>query len=133
MADLQTTFRSFLPKYMWPTHIERLSALPLTPNGKLDRRALPKPDFAAVRSVSKAVRVAETASEKAVALIWQELLHVKDVGLDDNFFDLGGHSLLTLKMLARINETFGKNLKLRDVLTATLGQLASLIASEERV
>jgi amino acid adenylation domain-containing protein len=132
MTDLQTTFRSFLPKYMWPTHVERLKALPLTANGKLDRRSLPLPDFSAARATSKKLRTAETASEKAVATIWQELLHVKDVGLDDNFFDLGGHSLLTLKMLARINESFGKNLKLRDVLTATLGQLASLVSLEEK-
>ncbi len=68
-----------------------------------------------------------THSAQEIAKIWQDLLGVSKVSLDDNFFDLGGHSLLTLKMLARINQNFDCNLKLRDVLTANLGQLAELL------
>lgn len=133
LSDLQSTFRSFLPKYMWPTHLERLASLPLTPNGKLNRLALPQPDFSSVRLPARTIRNPETPSQIAIAAIWQDLLGIDTMGLDDNFFDLGGHSLLTLRMLAKINESFDQNLKLRDVLTATLGQVASLIDKSKLV
>ncbi|RZA25949.1 MAG: non-ribosomal peptide synthetase, partial [Proteobacteria bacterium] len=125
------TFRSFLPKYMWPSHMEVLVKMPLTPNGKLNRLVLPKPDFTVTRSEDKKVREPISVSEQAIAGIWKDLLGVKLVSLDDNFFDLGGHSLLTLKMLSRINESFAKNLKLRDILTANLSQIAQMVDQGE--
>jgi amino acid adenylation domain-containing protein len=133
LEALHPTLRSFLPKYMWPSHLERLERMPLTPNGKLNRLALPKPDFAVTRAEDRRVREPSSLSEQAIAEIWKDLLGVKLVSVDDNFFDLGGHSLLTLRMLSRINASFARTLKLRDILTANLSQIARLVdQGEER-
>ncbi|MCP4662641.1 MAG: AMP-binding protein, partial [bacterium] len=112
-----------LPEYMVPSAFVFLEALPLTPTGKLDRRALPEPegpaaDFAAPRS----------GEEEIVAAIWGDLLGRRQVGLDDNFFDLGGHSLVATQVVSRIRETFGVELALRRLFEApTLAELAAVV------
>ncbi|WP_340622199.1 non-ribosomal peptide synthetase [Xenorhabdus siamensis] len=91
---------ALLPEYMVPAAFVRLASLPLTPNGKLDRRALPAPDDKAfARQIYEAP---QGEMEIALAVIWQELLKVKQVGRHDNFFALGGHSLLAVRMMSRI-------------------------------
>ena len=127
LEDLLTTFRSYLPRYMWPSHLELMKVMPLTPNGKLNRLALPRPEFTSQRSESRPLRLPKSRTELAIAEIWQELLGVKVVSLDDNFFELGGHSLLTLKMLSRMNQSLKGSLKLRDILTANISQIAQII------
>jgi len=91
----------------------RLEALPLTPNGKLDRKALPAPDAGAY-----AVRGYEAPQgevEGKLAAIWSELLKVERVGRQDNFFEIGGHSLLVIKMLSAINDYFNVSLTVRTI------------------
>ncbi|MGW7363964.1 amino acid adenylation domain-containing protein [Streptomyces sp. NPDC054841] len=88
-----------LPEYMVPSAFVRLDALPLNANGKVDRKALPAPDRGALRSGTEHVPP-RTETEKTLAAIWSEVLGVEDIGIHDRFFDLGGHSLLMIKVLA---------------------------------
>ncbi len=98
-----------LPAYMVPSVIVPLDELPVTANGKLDRSALPSPSI--VRPILEKPYVApRTPVEERLAAIWQELLPVDRVGVDDNFFDLGGHSMLALKMVARVQDDLGVDL-----------------------
>jgi catechol 2,3-dioxygenase-like lactoylglutathione lyase family enzyme len=90
---------------MLPGAFVSLAELPLTPNGKLDRAALPPPEGRPDLGVEYAVPTDEM--ERSVAAIWQEVLGVERVGRHDNFFDLGGHSLLLLQIHDRLRERFG--------------------------
>jgi phenylacetate-coenzyme A ligase PaaK-like adenylate-forming protein/acyl carrier protein len=114
------TLRDFLkerlPEYMVPAAFMRLPALPLTPNGKLDRNGLPVPGAlgAQERPELASVFVApRTPAEEKLAAIWAELLHVERVGIHDNFFALGGHSLLVTQVVSRIRETFNVEIPMR--------------------
>jgi amino acid adenylation domain-containing protein len=115
-----------LPKYMVPSAFVRLERLPLTPNGKIDRQAL------AALAVQKdtpgrTVVLPTTETEKALAAIWSELLQA-EVGIDDDVFDLGAHSLMAMKALVQIRERFQLNLSLRNLFECpTIGALAGLI------
>ncbi|MFJ9099152.1 amino acid adenylation domain-containing protein [Streptomyces sp. NPDC102405] len=88
-----------LPDYMVPAAFIALDAMPLTANGKVDRRALPAPDRGDLRTGTDHVPP-RTPTEKALAAIWSEVLGVGQIGVHDRFFDLGGHSLLMIKVLA---------------------------------
>jgi Phosphopantetheine attachment site len=79
-----------------------LDALPLTVNGKIDRDALPAPD--AVRQTTDAYAPPQTDLQRRLTTIWRELLGVERIGLDDNFFDLGGHSLLVVQLHSRLRD-----------------------------
>ncbi|HSF41682.1 MAG TPA: amino acid adenylation domain-containing protein, partial [Thermoanaerobaculia bacterium] len=107
---LREALRARLPAYMVPAAFVFLEKLPVTPNRKVDRRALPAPGEAAV-----ATGFAEPGSglERAVAGVWREVLGRARVGLHDNFFDLGGHSLLGTSLLGRLQGLFGVELPLR--------------------
>ncbi len=98
--DLRRALRDALPAYMVPSAFVQLDALPLTPSGKIDRDALPAPG--GDRDSGEPYAAPETALQRALASIWRELLRVDRVGLDDNFFDLGGHSLLVLQLHSRL-------------------------------
>src|SRR5437870_3317325 len=87
---------------MVPSGIVFLDELPLTPNGKIDRKALPQPEMR--REGEAGFVAAQSQMEKALARIWEQALQVERVGLNDNFFDLGGHSLLGAQVQARIGE-----------------------------
>ncbi|WP_139186156.1 amino acid adenylation domain-containing protein, partial [Ralstonia sp. 25mfcol4.1] len=111
-----------LPDYMVPAAFVVLDALPLTPNGKLDRRALPAPEA----DRAEQYVAPRSAAQRWLAGLWQDVLGVDRVGLDDNFFTLGGDSLLSLKVISRVraNKAMGIDLKLRDLMrTPTIGQL----------
>ena len=125
-AALRAHLAQDLPPYMLPAAFVTLEALPLTPNGKLDRTALPAPEERA----RKDREAPATATERAVAGIWTGLLPGKDFARDDNFFMVGGNSLQATQLLARIAETLGAEVQLRQLFThATVEQLASLIDS----
>jgi len=94
-----------LPEYMIPVSFVMLDELPLTPNGKIDYGALP--ETAGELLQSKARIAPRNNIEKTIANIWGELLDVRDVGIHDNFFDLGGHSLLVTQLHSRLHEEFG--------------------------
>ena len=111
-AALREVLARQLPAVMVPQHVLVLPALPLTPNGKVDRRALPDPRAAI------AVRPAATPDnpiEKTIAGIWAEVLGLPGVGIDDNFFDLGGHSLLVVQVQRRLHEACGFELSITDM------------------
>jgi acyl carrier protein len=109
---LRAHVRESLPEYMVPSAFVALDALPLTPNGKLDRKALPAPELASAEDRYVAPR---TPVEEVLAEIWAEVLRLERVGVEDSFFDLGGHSLLIMRLLAKIQATFDVELSIRTV------------------
>ncbi|HEV3049324.1 MAG TPA: amino acid adenylation domain-containing protein, partial [Longimicrobium sp.] len=101
-----------LPGYMVPAAYVWMEAYPLTPNGKLDRKALPAPEYASSAEEYVAPR---TLVEEVLAGIWADVLHLERVGVHENFFDLGGHSLLIMRLLAKVQATFDVEISIRTV------------------
>jgi non-ribosomal peptide synthetase component F len=99
-TELRASLRTRLPEFMVPSAVSVLDAFPLTPSGKIDRARLPEP--ADVRDEDEPFRAPGAGLEAAVAGIWQDVLGVPRVGVSDNFFDLGGTSLLAARVHARI-------------------------------
>jgi acyl carrier protein len=111
---LRARLRAELPDYMVPSNFAVLDKFPLTPNAKVDRKALPAPDKVAARTTAEYVAPAGEL-EQSIAAVWAEVLNVSQVGMDDNFFDLGGHSLLTVQMHRRLKELVDRPLALTDL------------------
>jgi hypothetical protein len=103
-----------LPAYMVPGTFHGIDAVPLTPNGKVDRRALPDTPGARPDS-SSAYAPPTTATERLVADVWQDVLGVDEVGVDDSFFELGGNSLLVVVARARLLDRRDGGLSLVDM------------------
>ncbi|WP_198014534.1 non-ribosomal peptide synthetase [Methylobacter marinus] len=112
--SLRAHLAETLPEYMVPAAFVQLEALPLTANGKLDRKALPAPDASAVRGYE----APQGETEQALAAIWQDILQIERVGRQDNFFEMGGHSLLVVKLVREIKQQFEVELVLHDVFIA---------------
>lgn len=112
---------------MLPATLVPVDRFPRTGSGKIDRRALPEPVW---RETSGAGQVApRTPAEEGLAVLWREVLGLADVGVHDNFFALGGHSLTATRLIARIRATFGVDLPLRLLFAApTIAELAPLVA-----
>ncbi|HEV2736114.1 MAG TPA: non-ribosomal peptide synthetase, partial [Longimicrobiaceae bacterium] len=122
-AELRAGLRERLPEHMVPGAFVVLDRLPLTAGGKLDRRALPAPERAGGGREGGAP---VTPTERAVAAIWEEVLGVSDVGVGDNVFDLGGHSLLLVQVHSRLQARFGGRVELIELFEhRTLGALAA--------
>jgi amino acid adenylation domain-containing protein/non-ribosomal peptide synthase protein (TIGR01720 family) len=113
-ATLRAHLAQSLPDYMVPAHIVQLSRLPVTPNGKLDRRALPAPDPAAATHG----RAPRTPREDILCAVFAEVLGRDRVGIDDDFFALGGHSLLVTRLASRIGAALGTSVAIRDLFEA---------------
>lgn len=101
-AGVKTALAGRLPEYMVPAAFVVLDALPLTPNGKLDRKALPAP--VVTRDASAALVEPRTDTERLLAVIFSDVLDVTTLGIDDDFFDLGGHSMLATQVVARVRK-----------------------------
>ncbi|MHC5675769.1 non-ribosomal peptide synthetase [Nostoc sp.] len=134
-SNLASLLRKFLkeklPEYMVPKAFVMLDSLPLTTSGKVDRWALTELDSSASRSIDKAFIAPRTPTELTLAKIWVEVLNVERVGIDDNFFDLGGDSLLTVRLLKQINKQFEYELPLSSLfLNPTIESLATSLSSE---
>ncbi|HSF42470.1 MAG TPA: amino acid adenylation domain-containing protein, partial [Thermoanaerobaculia bacterium] len=128
LPDLRAWLRDRLPEVMIPAAVIPLEAFPLTPNGKLDRGAFPEPD-AARRSPAEAFAPPRAGLESAVAEVWREVLGVAEVGAGDNFFDLGGHSLLLVEVQTRLKERLGEEVSLLDLFrNPNVGSLARFLA-----
>jgi natural product biosynthesis luciferase-like monooxygenase protein len=128
---LRQHLRSALPEYMIPSAFVTLEALPLTPNGKLDRQALPLPDGARRETDTPFIPPA-TEVERRLAAIFQELLGTNEIGVDDNFFDLGANSLMMVRVVEKIRSEMGLKMSLVRVFQfPTLGSLAAAIADSE--
>lgn len=125
IPELRKHLRARVPEYMIPQYFVELEAIPLTPNGKIDRHALPAPDQ--TRRDQEGIFVApRTQMESLLAEIWKELLGVDRVSVLDNFFDLGGHSLLSMRVVAKIEKKLGFRIDPTELIFQTLGQLASV-------
>lgn len=105
--ELRNFLRENLPDYMIPSAFVELEAIPLTANGKIDRQALPDPEMTR-RELNVPYAPATSKVEQRLAKIWQEVLDVRPVGIDDNFFDIGGHSLLAAKLFGRLDQEFSR-------------------------
>ncbi|WP_416466970.1 amino acid adenylation domain-containing protein [Pseudomonas sp. LFS044] len=122
--SLREQLRALLPDYMVPARVLVLDALPLNPNGKVDRKALPDPDFSEPAARHVAPR---NLFEEQLAQIWADVLGVERVGVTDNFFERGGDSLRSLKVISRVRslQREGFELKLRDLMTRpTIAELS---------
>jgi acyl-CoA synthetase (AMP-forming)/AMP-acid ligase II/acyl carrier protein len=127
VSDLRGFLRDKLPEYMVPSVFVILDALPLSSNGKIDRKALPAPDQARPDPTGAFV-APRTRTEELLAGIWTKLLHVEKVGTHDNFFDLGGHSLIATRVISRLREEFRVDLPLRSLFESpTVAGLAERI------
>ena len=111
LSSIQSSLKEKLPSYMIPSTFVILDALPLTPSGKIDRRALPAPD-ASNRTVEESFVAPTLTQHYQLIKIWEELLDARPIGIRDNFFLLGGHSLLATRLVARIQQVFGKKISL---------------------
>ncbi len=129
--ELRRYLREQLPDYMAPSAFVTLTALPLTPNGKVDRKALPAPERER-SAVSAGSTQALSPSEALVAKVWREALKVDQVGAYDNFFDLGGHSLLSVEVMTRLEKETGVKLNPAYIRLQTLGQLAAMYDEHQR-
>ncbi len=109
---------------MVPAAFVVLEALPLTPNGKVDRGSLPVPSQDRP-DLGTTFVAPQTRVEILLAEIWQEVLGIGQVGVYDNFFDLGGHSLLSLQVTARVEKAVGLRLNPGELMIQSLGQLAA--------
>ncbi|HLL24464.1 MAG TPA: phosphopantetheine-binding protein, partial [Kofleriaceae bacterium] len=120
---LREHLKASLPDYMVPAVFVSVDSLPLTPNGKVDRRALPAATVAAPEP-SLSDRGPRTPAEHTVATVWRELLSVDRISASDNFLDLGGHSLLIMQAVAKLEARTGKRLSPRAFIFQTLEQIA---------
>jgi hypothetical protein len=123
-GTLRAALRERLPEHMVPASFVLMDALPLTANGKIDRAALPSPEGS--RPELEVSFVApRTVEERAVAAAWQEVLGVATVGVYDNFFDLGGHSLLMVRVQSHLRDAFAREVPVLDLFQhPTVGALA---------
>jgi amino acid adenylation domain-containing protein len=133
VEDLKRLGKEQLPGYMVPSAVVLMEQFPVTSNGKLDRQALPVPEWS--RSEQEERYVAPVLPEqKQLVEIWEELLEVRPIGITDDFFELGGDSLLAARLVERIEQVCGKQLPLSTLLTgATIQQMAKALEGEIRI
>jgi acyl-coenzyme A synthetase/AMP-(fatty) acid ligase len=123
-TDLRRHLRLLLPEHMVPQLFQEMESFPLTPNGKVDRKALPTPKRAG-GAETVAFVPPRTKVERLVAEVWSRSLRLQRVSLHDNFFSLGGHSLLCLDVIAEIERALGYRLSPRVLLLNSLEQVAA--------
>lgn len=127
IARLRTLLQSQLPAYMMPTTIMCLSSMPMTPNGKIDRKALPSPDFTQQQEEYVAPN---TDIERECCAIWSLLLGIPQIGIRDNFFTLGGHSILAVQLISKLRDALHVELAIHTLFDCpTIEQLAQKIAT----
>ncbi|MGB6387213.1 MAG: amino acid adenylation domain-containing protein [Terriglobales bacterium] len=115
---LRTALESFLPAYMIPSSFLMLEALPLNPNGKVDRSLLPAPDLATVplpNQTENGVVAVKVGTEEIISSVWKKVLGVKHLGPADNFFDLGGDSILLVEVHAELQQTLNRRFSVTDL------------------
>jgi amino acid adenylation domain-containing protein len=129
LGQLRSFLREALPEYMVPSQFVLLDELPLTPGGKVDRRALPEPGVDVVGAEAREYTAPRTQTERELAGVWADVLAVKQVGLDDNFFDLGGHSMLLAQVHGKLRDALGHDLSIVEMFQyPTVRSLAARIS-----
>jgi len=127
IAELRQFLLQKLPEYMAPSTFLKLDAMPLLPNGKVDRRSLPVPGRARPE-LEDGFIAPNTPLEKELAEIWGEILRLEKVGISNNFFAIGGHSLMAMQLLSRLRTRLGVELPVRDFFAApTIKSLAEKV------
>ncbi len=125
--------QSKLPAYMIPHVFIPLSRIPLTANGKVDKKALPNPESLTASGI-RITKSPETEKQKLVASIWMEALRLKELSIDDNFFEIGGHSLIAVKVMKKIEEKTGSRLPITALFEApTIEKLSAILEQDEKV
>ncbi|MGA2651954.1 MAG: amino acid adenylation domain-containing protein [Terracidiphilus sp.] len=125
-SELREHLAGLLPSYMVPSYFCKLDCMTLTESGKIDIRAFPAPQLGA--DLEHASRVPATEEELAIARIWEELLGTSNIGANDNFFEIGGHSLKASALAAKLTAQFGLPVSLRNVFDApTIAELAAFV------
>lgn len=130
---IRTWLRTLLPDYMIPQHVMVLDRFPQTWNGKIDRKAFPPPAELDTHDEDDTFQQPSTDTELQIARIWSALLGKDNIGLHDNFFNLGGHSLLSIQFITQLQKETGFRLNPRLVLLNTLGQIARQVSANSTV
>ena len=129
-TDLRRFLKQRIPEYMIPASYLVMPRLPMTANGKIDRNALPEPDFRPASTNSRPYAAPRTPLETRLAALWSEVLGLLRVGRDDNFFEYGGDSISSIRVVARANEQ-GIALDPKDIfMHQTVGELAAFLAGQ---
>jgi acyl carrier protein len=131
VQGLRESLRQRLPEYMVPSTFVVLEQWPRLPNGKIDRKGLPRPD--GIRWDPKSADLApQNDTEQRIAGVWQEVLQLERVGSRDNFFDLGGHSLLLIQVRDTLQQLFGRAISTTALLEfPTVAGLAAYLGQAE--
>ncbi len=132
VSGLKGYLRTRLPEYMVPSYVVELEAMPLTVNGKVDKRRLPEPEGS---MLPQEVYVApRNEVEKRLVKIWEEVLGVERIGINNNFFELGGNSLLAMRLIFCIRKTFGADVSIGDLFgNPTITGISGLLLSAPEV
>jgi acyl carrier protein len=112
--SLRTALRENLPDFMVPSLFVELDRFPMTPNGKIDRKALPAPDQVRGRAEAE-FKAPENELEQLISDVWKAVLYLESVGTNENFFDLGGHSLLVVQAHRKLREVCEHKISLTDL------------------
>lgn len=130
-SELRNFLKKRLPQYMVPSVFVMLDTLPLTPNGKVNRKALPYPENLRLESATAYVGP-QTEVEHTIATVWQEVLGIEKVGMHDNFFDLGGHSILMVQVHKKLQEVFKRDFLMTEMFKyPTISSLVEYLSSRQ--
>ena len=130
-TELRLFLQERLPDYMIPKILVSLETMPLTPNGKIDHRALSQLSVTGYQLSTDTYVAPRDALELQLTSMWEEILNVRPIGVQDNFFELGGHSLLAVRLMANIQQQFGKHLPLATLFqNPTVESLASIFSQQ---
>jgi amino acid adenylation domain-containing protein len=127
IPDLRQYLRETLPEYMVPSRFFFLETMPMTPNGKINRKGLPELQDQRDSDLEKSFVASNDSLEMQLTQVWESILGVKPIGIKDNFFEIGGHSLLAARLFARIDKLMGMNLPLATLFQAPTIELLSKI------
>jgi surfactin family lipopeptide synthetase A/lichenysin synthetase A len=130
-ASIRDHLLQALPLYMIPPYFIQLAEIPLTPNGKVNRQALPIPDASNIQRKEEYIEP-ETEMEKTIAEIWQEVLNLEKIGIDDNFFDIGGNSLNIMQVNKKVNQVFNTTMSVVEMFRYPTIRLLAQFLSQPR-
>src|SRR5262249_26289902 len=123
--------KTALPDFMIPAAFVELPRLPLTPNGKIDRKALPAIERT-VEAAAPQISSPRDEIEQMLVQLWSKVLQVRHLGVHDNFFDLGGHSILAVRVLIEIEKRYGKRIPVATLIHApSIAELADVLRRDE--